>query len=290
MFVLNNKTESIEILSEYFQKINIRELGYYLDIKQSNNNFQTIPQFLESNIFEPDQMELTNLLQEHLEFVVKNIFDTPTSLNNLYQPIGISFITGTIGWYDMFSLKNNIFICYSYLIRVFDDLETNSYKSVEQVVIDGDKIYDKGLVEKLSNCICYILQYQNLDIWTEYVGKKFNCAFVDINTIHFTFKYTILNEPNTYFLDGRIPVYCVGPNRFVCAINTIESTVSFSPYYNTLVIQLEYSDGEYKQVGIIGDTGFNIGLDEPLFCCEPNPFDFEAKLITEKILSGYAYF
>ena len=86
MFILNDKTKSIEILSEYFQKINVKELGYYLDIKQSNNNFQTIPQFLESNIFEPDQMELTNFLQEHLEFVVKNIFDTPTSLTKHIIP------------------------------------------------------------------------------------------------------------------------------------------------------------------------------------------------------------
>ena len=285
MFVMNNKSKSVEILNKYFQKIKISELPYYLNIHNISSLNQSVPKFIESNVYEPDDLdELISLVVEHLGYVIKKIFNHKNPLNSIDKPIGLSFVSGSIYWYEVFSIENTIFITYSYLIRKFNDLESNSYKSVEQVVIEKDNdgnnlIYDAELLKKLSDSIYNVLQYYNKDLWIEFVKKENNCVFVDKNLIEFNSDYKILIEPNTYFIQDLIPIYPIKYDKYICPINSIQSNVSFTPYWNTIYILLEYVDGKYIETNYLNNHHFN-----ELY--EPNPFDYITKLITQAIIDS----
>ena len=285
MFVLNDKSKSVEILSKYFQKIKISELPYYLDINNFIKSNQSVPKFINSNVFEPDDLdELLNLVFKHLSYVVKKIFSDITPLNNIDRPIGLSFVSGSIYWYEVFAIENTIFITYSYLIKIFDDMELNSYKSVEQVIIEKDDngnnvIYDVELLKKLSDCVYNVLQYYNRDIWIRFIEKEYGCVFVDKNLIEFKSDYKILTEPNTYFLEEQIPIYLTEGGKYICPINSIQSNISFTPYWNTIYTQLEYVGGKYIETNYPNNY-------HPVELYEPNPFDYIVKQITQTIIDS----
>ena len=285
MFLLNDKPTSVQILKNYFQKIDIKELPYYLDIKSQPN----IPDFLEKNVYEPDQIELTRLLKEHLDIVTeilpsdlkKSLFDKFTQ-NNLQ--IKISFVTEHIYWSELFSIEDNIFISYPYLIMIFDRIELNDYKKVSEVYIKNDKIYDVELLKKISECVISVTQYFNQDYWIDLIGNQLGCEYVEKNKIHFSKKHKILHEPNSSFTYNYIPVYKLGKDKFFCAINYIYSETSFCPYWNDCTIQLDYLNGEYIEIqnDLTVESGLGLGLGLEL---EPNPMALYAKHITLNILS-----
>jgi hypothetical protein len=61
----------------------------------------------------------------------------------------------------------------------------------------------------------------------------------------------MLKEPNISFLNDTIPVYFTEDNKYFCPIQSICSNISFTPYYNTLIIELEYTNGEFKEIGLV---------------------------------------
>jgi len=65
--LFNTKSESVEILSEYFRKFRVQELKYYLE----NINNLSIPIFINKNVYEPEDIELKYLFLSHLKIVVK---------------------------------------------------------------------------------------------------------------------------------------------------------------------------------------------------------------------------
>ena len=211
--------------------------------------------------------------------------------------------------FHSFSIGDTVFVTYPYLIRVFDMLETNSYKSVEQVIIKEKIIYDVELLEKLSESIYTVLQYLNQTEWHRFVTAKCNCIFIDRDKIHFNKKYKMLKEPNISFLNDTIPVYFTEDNKYFCPIQSICSNISFTPYYNTLIIELEYTNGEFKEIGLIENNYIenNSGNDQTnsdndqtnsdnyqtnsgnnqsnyVLSYEPNPFDYKSKQITKSII------
>ena len=287
---LNTKEETIIILKKYFQKFSIYELNYYINI----NSNQTIPQFVNNNVYELDEIELVGLLVEHLIVVIEKIFLHKTQLNQINIHIKISFITSSIYWYEIFNIDDTIFITYSYLIRVFDKLDMNLYKNANDVLIIQNKIYDLELLKKLSETIYGILQFINQKEWFEFIEEKYTCIFIEKNIIKFKNNYQILSEPNINFLKNKIPIYKINLsnndefNTFICPINVICSDNSFSPYWEKKLIILKYFLGEYEEVDKV-DKVEDVKYDnlkkysENLF--EPNPFSSKAQEITNNIIS-----
>ena len=237
MFKFNTKLETFEILKKYFQQLNVQELKYYL------NNFTTKPinEFLLANIYDPEDIELKNILLEHLLLVHSEIFDLITPLNKINSHINISFITDLIFWDDVFVIDDTIFINYAYIIRVFELIEYNLYKSADQVYILDNKIYDLELKNKLTISIYNILAFLNYDTWIDIILEKYNCKFITKSDIKFDKKYTIVLNPNTNFIFDKIPIYFI-QEKIYGVFDSIISEPSYSPYYDTIIIELEYSE------------------------------------------------
>jgi len=242
MYSLNTKEESIEILKSYFKKFNTDELKYYLDNKKKNIN-----DFFKSNVYEPEEIEIPNLIDEHFKIVMEKVFYLTTPLNLQRGPIKLSFITSKIYCTDVFNIENNIFINYSYIINIFEKIEFNIYREVSQVYISNNKIYDMGFLKQLSESIYNILQYLNFDDWEDFISKKYNCVYIDLDNIKFKHDYIIFKNPNTFAITGnKIPLYWINrDNKIYGVFNSIFSNLSFSPYYETKVIELEYFNGFY---------------------------------------------
>lgn len=278
MYVINEKNESINILKQYFQNFDINELLYYLDIKPN----QTIPTFFNDNVYESDEIELKTLLEEHLDIVIKKIFQTKNILNKLKKSFGLSFITRSIYWLEIFSIDNTLFITYPYLIEIFDRLESKIILNSYQFYIKDNKKYDIELLKKLTETIYCILQYQNQNKWFDVITTKYKCKYVDKIKIKFDENYKILREPNTNFIGNKIPIYWFKDNIFICVINLISSTISFSPYYEFKLILLLYNNGEYFQTNCNNQLENQI---ENIYCnYESNPFLFRAKEITNILI------
>jgi hypothetical protein len=244
MFKLNSKNETLNILTSYFKQFNTTELCYYLE----NYKGDTIPKFLESNIYDPNDIELLNLLIEHLKIVINKVFYITTPYNMKRFPIKLSFKTNSIYWDELFVIEDTIFISYPYLKKIFEKIEYNEYKSVENIYINGDKIYDLELLKKLGESMYYIIQFLNFDYWQEFICEKYQCSFVDKSLIKFTNKYNILKEPNTSFINDKITIYWLYSGEIYTIINSIYSEDSFSPYWEKKIIKLKYSNGEYTEI------------------------------------------
>jgi hypothetical protein len=285
MFKLNSKNETLEILTNYFRKFEIKELGYYLE----NYKSETIPKFLKANVYDPEDIELLNFLNEHLNIVIHKVFQITTPYNLKRFPIKLSFKTNSIYWDEIFVIENTIFISYPYLIKIFEKIEYNEYKSVEEVYLYNDKIYDLELMKKLGESIYYVLQYLNLEYWQENFCEKYNCSFVDKSNIKFKNKYNILKEPNTSFMNEKITVYWLYSGEIYTVINSICSDISFSPYWEQKIIKLEYSNGQYTE--ILDNTTHSINSDNDnnykninRFKSESNPFISKAKKLKDCVI------
>lgn len=240
--LFNTKNEGINILEEYFRKFNSEELGYYLEKSYKIS----IPDFLNSNVYSPEDIELTNLFLSHLLIVIKKIFDSSSELNYIRGPIKISFVSNSIHWKNLFVISNNIFVKYQYLVSIFDCIEYNEYKSMDNVYIEEEKIFDMGLLKDISYSVYSILQNLNSDAWNEFISNKYGCNMVPIEDIKFKLNYKIIQEPNVDFVQGKVPIYWSGPDNIYASFNSIccEDN-SFSPYWEWQIIKVEYKDGYY---------------------------------------------
>jgi hypothetical protein len=248
-----------------------------------------IPKFLEAHVYDPEDIELLNFLNEHLNIVIHKVFQITTPYNLKRFPIKLSFKTNSIYWDEIFVIENTIFISYPYLIKIFEKIEYNEYKSVEEVYLYNDKIYDLELMKKLGESIYYILQFLNLEYWQENICEKYNCCFVDKSKIKFKNNYNIVKKPNVSFMNGKITVYWLYSGEIYTVINSICSDISFSPYWEQKIIKLEYSDGQYTE--ILDDTTHFTYIDNDnnykninRFKLESNPFISKAKQLTDCVI------
>jgi hypothetical protein len=286
--IFNKKSDGINILSEYFRKLNAQELKYYLE----NNENLSIPIFFQNNTYEPEDIELKNLFFKHLKIVTDKIFYIITELNYIKNPIGISFISNLIHWDNLFVIENNIFISSQYLISVFESIEYNKYTSVDDVYIDGEEIFDIKLLKNISRCIYSILQNSNPDEWIDFIMKKFDCGFIPLSDIVFKNKYNFLREPNVNFIQDKITIYSINsldPDNFYGTFNSISSIDNtFSPYWEQKIIKLSYSykNNTYIEIDLSDKDKFNI---EKKFFIEKivsNPFEHKSNQITDGIIYG----
>lgn len=274
-YKFNTKIEGINILEGYFRKFNSDELSYYLEKspKISMNNF------MNSNVYEPEDIELKNLFLSHLLIIVKKIFNTTSKLNNINEPIKISFISNSIHWNNLFVISNTIFVKYQYLIEIFECIEYNEYKSMEDVYIEEDKIFDMSLLKNISHSIYSISQNLNPDIWNEYISINYKCTMIPIEDIKFISNYKIIQEPNVDLCYGKIPVYWLGGNNIYACFNSITSKYNtFCPYWEQQIIKLDYVDGVYIETKKIDKTDL---FDNKLI---PTPFENKSIQLTNTII------
>lgn len=283
--IFNTKSEGINILKEYFSKFNINELGYYLE----NINNYTLAKFFNSNVYEPENIELKNLFLKHYKIVIKKIFELTTELNYINQPIKISFISNSIHWNDIFVIKNNIFVKYNYLIKIFELIEYNEYTNMDDIYIEGKDIFDIGLLKNISYSIYSILQNLNSNAWNEFISNKYGCSMIPITNIKFASNYKIIQEPNVDFVQDKVPIYWFDIDNIYTSFNSICSKDNtFSPYYEFKIIKLEYKNGYYietKQIDIDTDTYKNNDKIK-LFIKNliPTPYENKSKQITNTII------
>lgn len=284
MFEFNNKKETIKILTEYFKDFDVNELKYYFN----NSKNETIPFFLESNIFNPEDIELINLLQEHIKIATSKVFYLTTPLNLSRNPIKLSFITDSIYWEELFVIENTIFISYPYLQRVFEKIEYNEYNSVESIYLGNNKIFDLELLKKIGECLYYVIQFLNFEYWEEFICKKFDCIFEEKSKIKFLNNYSILREPNTSFIKDKITICWLPSNEIYGIFNLICSPPSYSPYWETKIIKLKYSNGEYFEINSTDPDSVNDNIFKnklyKQYNLQSNPFAIKAKQITDSII------
>ncbi len=334
MLYFNSKETSIDILKKYFQKFNLDEIQYYLNIKpnakpnaklnikpnikpnirsnirsniepnvrsniepnvRSNirSNIESIPKFIESNVYDPEDIELKNLLSEHFLIVIEKIFYLTTLSNLVRTPIKISFVTNSIYWTELFVISDTIFIHYDYLIKIFENIEYKQYNSANDVYIKNNKIYDFELLKKISTSVYCILQYLNPDYWHRFVCDKYRCGFINVSEIKFInkFQYKFLHNPNTSFIHGKIPIYYTHSNKIYGVFDSICSDLSFGPYWKKNQIELIYKNGFYQEINNKSNEQFNSESDEQFnsesdeqIDLEPNPFISKANQITNNII------
>lgn len=278
--LLNTKIEGINILKKYFKKFNSCELKYYL--KKSPKI--SMDEFMDINVYNSEDIELSNLFISHMSIVIKKIFNNLTSeLNVIQEPIKISFISNSIHWNDLFVINNNIFIKYQYLIRIFECIEYNEYTTVEDILIEENKIYDIGLLKNISYSIYSILQNINPEAWNKYISEKYGCTMVLLDDIKFSSNHKIIQEPNVNLSQGKISVYRLGPNDIYASFNSICSNDNtFCPYWEKKIIKLKYANGVYFETEQIDITENNSSLfiDKLI----PTPFENKSIQLTNAIM------
>ena len=218
-----------------------------------------------------------------MKIAIKKIFDFDSELNHIKGPIKISFISNSIHWNNLFVIENNIFVKYKYLIEIFEYIEYNKYTTMNDVYIDKNEIFDMSLLKNICCSIYSILQNLNHDAWNKFITDKYKCTMVSIEDIKFNLDYKIIQEPNVDFMQGKVPIYWLGPNNIYTSFNSICSKDnSFSPYYEQQIIKLEHKDGIYiekNQMNI--DKNKYISFIDKLI---PTPFENKAIQITNAII------
>jgi hypothetical protein len=271
MYSINDIDKTYDILTNYFNKYEIDELDYYLNKEYT----KSIKVFFQENIINDYDEDIINLYNKHFKLVEKKIFYRISPLNLVYKDVSISFITDLIYWMDSFTIKNTIFINYSYLCRVFENIKEKNYRNMDEVYINDGEIFDIQLLKQISYCIYSILQHYNFDSWIEKIIQKYGCSFIHLSNIEFNRKYNIVKNPSNDFLSEYITIY-IFDGKIYGVINEICSAKSYSPYFEKIYLELEYQyNGKYKVINDLGGIEMN-GIAEP--------FIDKAKIITDTII------
>lgn len=275
MFKINTKKETLDILINYYATFDISELNFYFD----NLINKTIPEFLESNIYDLEEIELIDLLNEYLKIAIDKIFYITTQFNYKRMPIKLSFISDSIYWDDIFVIENTIFLSYKYLIKIFQKIENQEFKLISEIYFKNDKMFDIELLKKLCKSLCHIIQFYNLDSWKEYICDKYLCNFVDKSIIKFNKINNIIKDPNTSFINDKITIYWLLSGEIYASVNIIYSDKHFSPYWDKKIIKLKYISGLYFEI----PEENNID-DESLKNFDPNPFISKASQMVDCLI------
>ena len=97
-----SKEDSLYNLVEYFKSIDYEDICYYI-----NTQSKDIVDFFESNIYDKDDIELFNMVIDHLKIALNKFVELK---NNIFkidfnQSIKISFISDLIYFEDIFVIN-----------------------------------------------------------------------------------------------------------------------------------------------------------------------------------------
>ena len=219
-----SKNESLCNLINYFKNINNEDIYYYI-----NTSSKDIISFLESNIYDREDIELSNFVINHLQIALNKFLKLNDDLFNIrYNNIKISFITDLIYFEDIFVIKDVIYINYLYITRVFYNLEENNYSNMNDVYISHDNIYDKSLIKLLFKNLIFLSQNKNKDLWINKLENTFNLLNVIklevININEFIINYPIIKNPSTLTINDKIFLFKIN-NKNYCILKIIVSKI-----------------------------------------------------------------
>ena len=236
------KEDTFDILTKYFKKFKSDDLNYYLN--QYNND---IINFFNDNILDIEYYEIFELLNDHFKIAINKL--------NLYlkedifkdYKIKISFVTDLIYWKDMFVIEDIIYINYIFIENIFNSINKRSYKSVHDIYMINDKIYDLSLLKLFSTCLIYIYQFNTKNLLFKKVelNNNYNYYFENKYNIKNINNKKILLNPNLSFLDDKIIIYIINKKLYCCLNIIITSKINYSPYYEETIFELIYKDGNY---------------------------------------------
>ena len=227
------KNESLYKLIEYFKSIEREDIYYYI-----NTNSKDIINFLELNIYDEDDIELFNIIQNHLKIALKTFSSLMNSIFkiDLNESIKISFITDLIYFEDIFVIKDVIYINYSYIKRVFFNLEENRYSSMNEVYIQNNNKYDKELIKLLFQNLIFLSQNKNYNLWIDYILQNYKeIKMIDIDRLLLNNK--LIKNPSTSVINNKIFIFKIN-NKYYCSLNIIISNKSYSPYYEGKIFEI----------------------------------------------------
>ena len=241
-----SKKDSLSKLIEYFKNMDTEDIYYYI-----NSSSKDIISFLESNIYEKDDIELINFVIKHLKIALnkylilnKNLFTI--DVNN----INISFISDLIYFEDIFVIHDVIYINYLYIKRVFFNLEENKYSSMNEVYIHNNNIYDNELIKLLFKNLIFLSQNKNKDLWISHIIKNNNLSCIMSDITNFIIDYDIIKNPSTSFTNDKIFIFNIN-NKNYCSLNIIVSNKGYSPYYDNKIYEINknnHNKYELKEV------------------------------------------
>lgn len=256
-----SKTESLNRLIEYFKSIDHVDIYYYI-----NTTSKDIISFLESNIYDSEDIELNNFFINHLKIALQNYLKLDNNIFKIDNNIKLSFITDLIYYDDIFVIKNVIYINYLYVKRVFYNLEENRYSSMNDIYISNDNIYDNGLIKLLFKNLIFLSQNKNKDLWISHIkNNKLSCFTSNINK--FIINNDIIKNPSTSFINEEIFVFNIN-NKNYCSLNVIVSNKSYSPYYDNKVYEINKNNDDNNDKYILTEvveTEDNYNIPSNLF-------------------------
>jgi hypothetical protein len=261
-FNIISKSESLNRLIEYFKSIDHADIYYYI-----NTTSKDIISFLESNIYDLEDIELNNFFINHLKIALQNYLKLD---NNIFKidynsNIKVSFISDLIYYEDTFVIKDVLYINYLYIKRVFLDLENNKYSSMDDVYIDDNNIYDNGLIKLLFKNLIYLSQNNNKDLWISHIIKDNNLFCFTSNINKFIINNNIIKNPSTSFINDEIFIFNIN-NKNYCSLNIIVSNKGYSPYYDNKIYEINKNNDNNKyELKEVQKTEDNYNIPSNLF-------------------------
>ncbi len=236
--VMISKEDSLYNLVEYFKSIDIDDLYYYINTQSTD-----IIDFFESNIYNEDDIELLNMVIDHLKIAFKKFLDLKSNIFkiDINKSLKISFISDLIYFEDIFAINDVIYINYMYIKRVFYDLEYDKYNKMDDVYIYNNNKYDKGLIKLLFQNLIFLSQNKNYNLWIDYILEKYKqIEIININKFLLN-NNKIIKNPSTSITNNKIFTFKIN-NKYYCSLNIIVSNKSYSPYYENKIFEINKKD------------------------------------------------
>lgn len=235
---LASKQTGLSVLKKFYQKINVQDIDYYINIKSYKIN-----EYLESSIIESKDVELTNMINSYVNLCKIKFGSIQNNLLVFPPNINVCFTYDKVYWDNIFTIDNIIYCNYEYVKKIFLKTEYSDYKKVSEVYIKDNQIYDLELIKQLFSSIMYISIYNNILPWLNQITNNLGIGFLEKNNfdIKLNPNYTVYSNPNTHYLDNFYLMVNV-ENKDNIIFNIIEnSKYKYDPYISNIRFELDDS-------------------------------------------------
>ncbi len=233
---LTSKLDGIAKLENFYKKINTSELEYYINVKPNK-----ISSYINSSIIEPKDVELTRMINSYITICKKKFNLIQNNLLTFPSNICVSFTEKKVYWDNIFTIDNIIFINYDYLKEIFVKTDNSDYKSVSEVYIIDNEVYDLELLKQIFMSIIYISMCNNIDLWLEQIKNNLGIIPIHKNNLNIKLdtRYIIYTNPNTHYLDNFYFGTMI-QNKENILFNLIhKSQCKFNPYIENVRFNLD---------------------------------------------------
>ncbi len=233
---LASKQTGLSVLKKFYQKINVQDIDYYINIKSCKIN-----EYLESSIIESKDVELTNMINSYVNLCKIKFCSIQNNLLVFPHNLNVCFTDDKVYWDNIFTIDNIIYCNYEYIKDIFLKTEYSDYKKVSEVYIKDNQIYDLELIKQLFRSITYISIYNNILPWLNQITNNLGIWFMEKNNLDIKLNpnHIIYLNPNTHYLDNFYLMTNV-ENKDNIIFNLIEkSNYKFNPYISSVRFELD---------------------------------------------------